>query len=130
MFRPELFRTARASGSMPSRPVARCRPANPEGIRHARGRPDRSTPISFSPRPVSPRALLVRAILPLDLDFVLGYNQLNSDQSDSSREPLSGRRDESWPGSRAPAIAEFDAVRQTGLPYPRVRRGATESKQG
>jgi hypothetical protein len=36
IFRPELFRTARASGSMPSRPVARCRPANPEGTSHAR----------------------------------------------------------------------------------------------
>ena len=33
--RPEPFRTARASGSMPSRPVARYRPACPEGTSHA-----------------------------------------------------------------------------------------------
>jgi hypothetical protein len=55
---------------------------------------------------------LARPILPLDLNFVLGYNKVNSDQSDSWREPLSGRRDEPWPGSRAAAGAEFDAVRR------------------
>jgi hypothetical protein len=42
------------------------------------GGPGGGTPISFSPRPGSPRAFLARAILPLDLDFVLSYNKLES----------------------------------------------------
>src|SRR5271154_4396023 len=34
--RPELFHTAQATGSMPSRPVARCTPAYREDTSHAR----------------------------------------------------------------------------------------------
>ena len=47
--RPAPFRKARASGSMPSRPEARCRPSNPEGTSRVRHRRTLRSPREGSP---------------------------------------------------------------------------------